>query len=143
MVIHPVQRRENSKSLAVGLGLRLPAFRMPLFSERHTAIIAASQFPSISTSDSAAPGNQRHRQFGLAQDAEPSTMIVHVLKYKSRFWLLVSLAVAFGLRVHLLDGQSLWNDEGTSVALAACSLPTIVESGERLCGYIFRTREAT
>ena len=35
------------------------------------------------------------------------------------------LLLAFGLRVYRLDGQSLWNDEGTSVATAALSLEAI------------------
>ena len=41
-----------------------------------------------------------------------------IRKYKNYFWLLVALLVAFALRVVFLDAQSLWNDEGTSVALA-------------------------
>jgi hypothetical protein len=40
-----------------------------------------------------------------------------IRKYKNYFWLLVALCVAFALRVVFLDAQSLWNDEGTSVAL--------------------------
>jgi len=39
--------------------------------------------------------------------------------------LLVILALAFLLRFYRLDGQSLWADEGTSVALALRSLPQI------------------
>jgi hypothetical protein len=37
------------------------------------------------------------------------------------------LLLALGLRVYRLDGQSLWNDEGTSVALAARSLEQITQ----------------
>lgn len=41
-------------------------------------------------------------------------MIDKILKQKNQFWLLV----AFALRVYALGAQSLWNDEGNSVALA-------------------------
>jgi len=48
-----------------------------------------------------------------------------------RLWeaLLVAgiLLLALGLRAYRLDGQSLWNDEGTSVALAARSLGQITQ----------------
>jgi hypothetical protein len=53
--------------------------------------------------------------------AQPST----------RFWeaaiLITILLLALGLRAYRLDGQSLWNDEGTSVALAARSLGQITQ----------------
>ena len=39
--------------------------------------------------------------------------------------LLAILLLAFGLRFYRLDAQSLWNDEGTSVAVAQCDLATI------------------
>ncbi len=42
------------------------------------------------------------------------------------FWSYVLLVVAFLLRVYNLSGQSLWNDEGTSVALSSLSLPAIL-----------------
>lgn len=48
------------------------------------------------------------------------------LKHKNQFWLRVSLAIAFALRVYLLNAQSLWNDEGTSIALASRSLEAII-----------------
>ncbi|MCL4489694.1 MAG: glycosyltransferase family 39 protein [Chloroflexi bacterium] len=57
-------------------------------------------------------------------DARPLTPLV--FKHKERFWLLVSLAFAFALRVYLLAGQSLWNDEGTSVALSSLSPEAII-----------------
>ncbi len=48
---------------------------------------------------------------------------------KRRLWEGLALAVLFslalGLRLYRLDAQSLWNDEGTSVALAQRSLATI------------------
>jgi mannosyltransferase len=50
----------------------------------------------------------------------------NILKYKNRFWLFVAIAIAFLFRVYKLDAQSLWNDEGTSVALASRSLEAIV-----------------
>ncbi|MFN2291287.1 MAG: glycosyltransferase family 39 protein [Anaerolineae bacterium] len=41
-------------------------------------------------------------------------------------WLLVAiLLLAFGLRLHRIGAQSLWNDEGTSIALAQRDLVTI------------------
>ena len=47
------------------------------------------------------------------------------MSFKNRFWLATALLVAFALRVYRLDAQSLWNDEGTSIALASLtgSLP--------------------
>jgi len=54
-----------------------------------------------------------------------------IRKYKNYFWLLVALLVAFALRVVFLDAQSLWNDEGTSVALSALSLEAIVNGAAR------------
>jgi len=49
----------------------------------------------------------------------------------TRFWeaaiLIAILLLALGLRAYRLDGQSLWNDEGTSVALAARSLEQITQ----------------
>jgi hypothetical protein len=41
------------------------------------------------------------------------------------------LLVAFGLRIHALDQQSLWNDEGSSVVQALRSVPAIVENAAR------------
>jgi len=55
-----------------------------------------------------------------------------LLKHKNPFWLFVALfvalAVAFALRVYLLSAQSLWNDEGISVALAPLSLDAITNA---------------
>ena len=42
-------------------------------------------------------------------------------------FLVAILLLALGLRAYRLDGQSLWNDEGTSVALAARSLEQITQ----------------
>lgn len=42
------------------------------------------------------------------------------------FWVLVAIAAGFALRVNRLGVQSLWNDEGTSVALARLSLPAVI-----------------
>jgi mannosyltransferase len=53
------------------------------------------------------------------------------MKHKNRFWLLVALLLAFALRVYALDVQSLWNDEGTSVALASLSIEAIINSAAR------------
>mgnify|MGYP005836103513 CR=1 FL=1 len=51
------------------------------------------------------------------------------------FWrpaaLALLLALALALRLYRLDGQSLWNDEGTSVALAARDLATITRNAAR------------
>jgi hypothetical protein len=48
---------------------------------------------------------------------------------RQREWLLLILilALAAGLRLYRLDAQSLWNDEGTSVALAGRSLAAITQ----------------
>ncbi|MBM3130674.1 MAG: hypothetical protein FJ009_18850 [Chloroflexi bacterium] len=54
-----------------------------------------------------------------------------IRKYKNYFWLLVALGIAFALRVAFLDAQSLWNDEGTSVALASLSLEAIIFGAAR------------
>ena len=47
------------------------------------------------------------------------------LKRANLIWLIVILCVAFGVRVLTLDAQSLWNDEGNSVALAQRSFAAI------------------
>jgi uncharacterized membrane protein len=52
-------------------------------------------------------------------------LITTILKHKNQFWLLVAIVVAFALRVYMLGAQSLWNDEGTSVALSQLSLDAI------------------
>src|SRR5574341_588342 len=48
------------------------------------------------------------------------------MTFKNRFWLAVVLLAAFALRVYLLSAQSLWNDEGTSIALASRSIEAII-----------------
>lgn len=50
------------------------------------------------------------------------------LSTKNRIWLGIALAVGFLVRVNQLGAQSLWNDEGTSAALARLSLPAIVNA---------------
>ena len=55
-------------------------------------------------------------------------MIQSFLKHKNQFWLLVALALAFALRTYALGAQSLWNDEGNSVALAPLSLEAIANA---------------
>ncbi len=52
---------------------------------------------------------------------------------RSRVWLglVLVLALALGLRVYQLGAQSLWNDEGTSVALALRDLATIARDASR------------
>ena len=42
--------------------------------------------------------------------------------------LVLVLLLALGLRFYRIDAQSLWNDEGTSVALAQRDLLTIARS---------------
>ncbi len=49
-----------------------------------------------------------------------------IFALKNKFWLFVAVAIAFFFRVYRLDGQSLWNDEGTSIALASRSLDAII-----------------
>jgi hypothetical protein len=51
-------------------------------------------------------------------------VIKQILKHKNQFWLLVAIVVAFALRVYALGAQSLWNDEGNSVALAPQGMTT-------------------
>lgn len=46
-------------------------------------------------------------------------------------WVLIALAVGFFARVNELGAQSLWNDEGTSVALARTSISAIVNAAAR------------
>src|SRR5919109_511127 len=58
-------------------------------------------------------------------------LVAFILKHKNQFWLLVAIAVAFALRVYLLGAQSLWNDEGTSVALAPLNLDAITNAAAR------------
>ena len=49
-----------------------------------------------------------------------------ISKWKNNLGLVGALLLAFALRVYLLGAQSLWNDEGTSVALSSLSLPAII-----------------
>lgn len=53
------------------------------------------------------------------------------LSRKNRVWLLIAIAVGFFVRVNALAAQSLWNDEGASVALARTSLNAIVNAAAR------------
>ncbi|MBI3914385.1 MAG: glycosyltransferase family 39 protein [Chloroflexi bacterium] len=53
------------------------------------------------------------------------------MSFKNCFWLLVAILVAFALRVYRLDAQSLWNDEGTSIALASLNLDAIINGAAR------------
>lgn len=46
-------------------------------------------------------------------------------------WILGALAIAFFTRVNALAAQSLWNDEGTSVALAQTSVNAIINAAAR------------
>lgn len=50
------------------------------------------------------------------------------LSRKNLFWVLAALTVGFFARVNELGAQSLWNDEGTSVALARTSLNALVNA---------------
>lgn len=53
------------------------------------------------------------------------------LSLKNRVWVLIALAVGFFVRVNELGAQSLWNDEGTSVALAQLSANAILNAAAR------------
>ena len=44
------------------------------------------------------------------------------LSFKNRVWVLIALVAGFFVRVNALGAASLWNDEGTSVALARTEL---------------------
>src|SRR5581483_5861147 len=50
------------------------------------------------------------------------------LSFKNRNWVLIALAVGLFVRVYQLTAQSLWNDEGTSAALAGTSIPAIINA---------------
>lgn len=54
-----------------------------------------------------------------------------IRKRKNQLWLYGALLIAFALRVYALGAQSLWNDEGTSVALSSLSLSAIVDGAAR------------
>jgi mannosyltransferase len=62
----------------------------------------------------------------LAHDYKARAIDHEWIRGSNYFWLLVAIAAGFALRVNRLGVQSLWNDEGTSVALARLSLPAIV-----------------
>lgn len=53
------------------------------------------------------------------------------LSVKNRIWLLIALAAGLFVRVNALGAASLWNDEGTSVALARASISAIVNAAAR------------
>ncbi len=50
---------------------------------------------------------------------------------KYNHWSLMAILLAFALRVDALAAQSLWNDEGTSVALASLSIEAIINGAAR------------
>lgn len=50
------------------------------------------------------------------------------LSLKNRIWVLIALAVGMFVRVNALGVQSLWNDEGTSVAVAKLSVGAIANA---------------
>ena len=50
---------------------------------------------------------------------------------KYNHWSLMVILLAFALRVDALAAQSLWNDEGTSVALASLSIEAIIHGAAR------------
>ncbi|MBI5649088.1 MAG: glycosyltransferase family 39 protein [Chloroflexi bacterium] len=58
-------------------------------------------------------------------------MINFFLQHKNRIWLFIALLIAFALRAYKLDAQSLWNDEGTSIALASLSIDAIINGAAR------------
>ncbi|MCX7841255.1 MAG: glycosyltransferase family 39 protein, partial [Anaerolineae bacterium] len=53
------------------------------------------------------------------------------MKHFYRLGFFSALLLAFALRVAFLDAPSLWNDEGTSVALASRSIEAIVSGAAR------------
>lgn len=53
------------------------------------------------------------------------------MSLKNRIWLLIVLAISFFVRVNALAAQSLWNDEGTSVAVARTSWNAILNAAAR------------
>ncbi len=69
--------------------------------------------------------------FRLARSYAAQAMDGAWLSCKNYIWLLVTLAVGFFVRVNELGAQSLWNDEGTSVALAQRSISAIVNAAAR------------
>jgi mannosyltransferase len=72
-----------------------------------------------------ARADERRQNF---HEMKLDNLVAVILKHKNQFWLLVAIAVAYALRVYLLGAQSLWNDEGTSVALAPLSLNAITNA---------------
>src|SRR2546421_11941674 len=56
-----------------------------------------------------------------------SIMLLRILRPRLNFLLIIGvLLLAAGLRFHLLDHQSLWNDEGNSLRLAQRSIPDLI-----------------
>lgn len=53
------------------------------------------------------------------------------LSRKNRIWVFIALMAGLFVRLNGLGAQSLWNDEGTSVALARTSIDTIVNAAAR------------
>lgn len=66
--------------------------------------------------------------FRLARSYSAQALDGQWLSLKNRIWVLIALAVGLGLRVNQLGAQSLWNDEGTSVAVARTSIPAIISA---------------
>ena len=71
-----------------------------------------------------------------AEDAEnaeknkknSTSSALSAVKKNVKRWLMVAvLLLAFGLRVHSLEAQSFWNDEGNSARLSERSIPLIIE----------------
>ena len=61
----------------------------------------------------------------LARDYKARAIDRGWIRGVNYLWLLVAIVGGFALRVNRLGVQSLWNDEGTSIALAHLSLPAI------------------
>ncbi len=75
-----------------------------------------TQMPEKLTAENAESAEKKKKDSGLSV---PSV---------AKKWLLVAiLLLAFGLRVHHLEVQSFWNDEGNSARLSERSIPLIIE----------------
>ena len=71
---------------------------------------------------------QMPKDLTIENVARNKNIAVRALPAVSKRWLLVAiLLLAFGLRVHNLEVQSFWNDEGNSARLSERSIPLIIE----------------
>ena len=66
-------------------------------------------------------------EYAEIAEKDPKISYFSVPSVAKKYLLVAILLLAFGLRVHNLEVQSFWNDEGNSARLSERSIPLIIE----------------